>query len=272
MAVCAQQTLVLRDGTTLNGRMVEGGESYITFRTDNGENRRFDIDRVQSINFNGWRQDANQAYGSQRGQYGANSPDYLGSSRYSDNRGRDYGNQNNSYGNGYGAMVVPAGAEISVRTNEVIDARNSPDNRSYSAVVDRDVVDTNGNVIIPRGADARLVVRNAGNNQLALDLESVMIHGQNYAVDTSASVQHGQGREGVGENRRTAEYVGGGTVLGTLLGAIAGGGKGAAIGALAGAAAGAGTQVLTRGDQIHVPAETVLNFRLNNDLRLQPAR
>ena len=63
--------------------------------------------------------------------------------------------------------------------------------------------------------------------------------------------------------------VGGGAVLGTLLGAIAGGGKGAAIGAVAGAATGAGVQVLTRGKEVRVPAETVLNFRLDQPLYLQ---
>jgi hypothetical protein len=51
-----------------------------------------------------------------------------------------------------------------------------------------------------------------------------------------------------------------------------GGGKGAAIGAAVGAAGGAGIEVLTKGRQVRVPAETVLNFRLDNDLRLQPAR
>ena len=58
-------------------------------------------------------------------------------------------------------------------------------------------------------------------------------------------------------------------MLGTLLGAIAGGGKGAAIGAIAGAAAGGGAQVLTKGHEIRVPAETVLNFRLEEPLHLR---
>jgi hypothetical protein len=55
-------------------------------------------------------------------------------------------------------------------------------------------------------------------------------------------------------------------VLGTIIGAIAGGGKGAAIGAAAGAAAGAGGQVLTQGREVRVPAESILNFRLDQPL------
>ena len=75
-------------------------------------------------------------------------------------------------------------------------------------------------------------------------------------------------REGVGANKRTGQFVGGGAALGAIIGAIAGGGKGAAIGAVAGAGAGAGTQIITRGKEVHVPAETVLRFRLDRPLRL----
>ena len=53
-----------------------------------------------------------------------------------------------------------------------------------------------------------------------------------------------------------------------MIGAIAGGGKGAAIGAIAGGVAGAGAQVLTKGEKVHVPAESVLTFRLNSPLRV----
>src|SRR5216684_3730602 len=94
-------------------------------------------------------------------------------------------------------------------------------------------------------------------------------HGRHYNVSTE-DLRQGNNR-GIGANRRTGEMVGGGAVLGTLLGAIAGGGKGAAIGAIAGAAAGGGVQVLTKGKEVKVPAETVLKFKLDKPLRLQPA-
>jgi outer membrane lipoprotein SlyB len=66
--------------------------------------------------------------------------------------------------------------------------------------------------------------------------------------------------------------VGGGAAVGTLIGAIVGGGKGAAIGAAVGAGAGLGTEVLTKGKQVRVPAETLLSFKLDQDLRLQASR
>jgi hypothetical protein len=62
--------------------------------------------------------------------------------------------------------------------------------------------------------------------------------------------------------------VGGGALLGTLIGAVAGGGAGAAAGAAIGAAGGAAAQVLTRGDEVRVPPESVLTFRLDSPLRL----
>ena len=58
-------------------------------------------------------------------------------------------------------------------------------------------------------------------------------------------------------------------MLGTLIGAAVGGGKGAAIGAITGAAGGAAAQVLTRGKEINVPAETVLTFQLDQPWRLE---
>ena len=102
----------------------------------------------------------------------------------------------------------------------------------------------------------------------ALDLRSIEVNGCRYHIGTEDVGKSSNRR--FGKNKRTAEMVGGGAVLGTLLGAIAGGGKGAAIGAVAGAAAGGTAQVLTKGKQVKVPAETVLKFRLDRPLDLQP--
>jgi len=76
------------------------------------------------------------------------------------------------------------------------------------------------------------------------------------------------GKSGMGANKRTAEFTGGGAGLGAIIGAIAGGGKGAAIGAGAGAGAGALTQILTKGKAIQVPAESVLTFKLDKLLQI----
>ena len=162
--------------------------------------------------------------------------------------------------------VIPAGVRIPVRLDQTIDVRIPSDGRIFTGSVAEDVLSPSGTVMIPRGAKAELIVQNLGEREGTIDLESVEFSGKRYMVDTEKYEL--SRRSGLGENSRTAKYVGGGALFGTLLGAIAGGGKGAAIGAAAGAAAGAGTQVLTKGDAVRVPAESVLTFRLDVPLRM----
>ena len=171
---------------------------------------------------------------------------------------------------------LPAGSEISVRTNEPIDSNTATSGQSFEAQVTRDAVDANGDVVIPRRSNARVVIRSAsqggriaGASDLVLDLQSVVINGRTYTIDTADVTK--SGKAGVGTNRRTAEHVGGGAALGAIIGAIAGGGKGAAIGAGAGAGAGALAQILTKGKAIKVPVESVLTFKLDKPLKVSRA-
>ena len=171
--------------------------------------------------------------------------------------------------------VVPSGTEIHVRVDQDINAKsgNVQAGAMFPGTISRDVTDSNGNVVIPRGAPAQLAVVQTGNNSndMTLDLRSVDINGRHYRLDTEDTSASGSSKNGgLGANKRTGEYVGGGALAGTLIGALAGGGKGAAIGALAGAGAGAGTQVLTKGKELNVPAETELNFRLDRNVHMSP--
>ena len=170
--------------------------------------------------------------------------------------------------------TIAAGVAVPVRTSETIDA-NAADGRIFTGVVDQDVSDTNGRIAIPRGSTAELIVKRSGN-ELSIDLESLTINGERYAVDANtnpvgtsgvaSTIETGAGT--IGANKDTATYIGGGALLGTIVGAIAGGGKGAAVGAAVGAAAGAGAQIYTHGKRVSVPAESLLTFRLDQDLAL----
>ena len=165
------------------------------------------------------------------------------------------------------SAVIDSGTTIHVRTIDDINTKDA-DGQVFPGVVDADVMGRNGRIVIPRGSDVELVVRNVSdNNDVALDLDSIMVNGERYSVEADPSVLESERKEGLGANKRTGKYVGGGAVLGAIIGGIAGGGKGAAIGAGAGAAAGAGTQVLTRGKSVKVPAESLLTFRLTEPLR-----
>jgi len=185
-----------------------------------------------------------------------------------------YGERNRG-GSDRDEMTVPTGTQIAVRTDEAIDSQNASEGQTFPATVLQDVTGSAGEVLIPRDSRAQLVIRDVtggsttGSPQLVLDLNSISVNGRSYRVSTEDVTQ--TSKAGIGKNRRTAEMVGGGAVLGTLLGAIAGGGKGAAIGAAAGAAAGGTAQVLTKGKQVKVPAETILRFQLDRPIHLDAA-
>ena len=171
-----------------------------------------------------------------------------------------------NYPNNNQLDTIPAGTQIRVRTSQEINAQDRADGRVYTGTIERDVTAQNGAAIIPRGANAELIVNNVSSNDLSVDLESVTLNGRRYMV--AAEAYDKSRNAGLGKNKRTGEFVGGGAALGAIVGAIAGGGKGAAIGAAAGAGAGAGTQVLTRGKTVRVPAESVLTFRLEQPFQL----
>ena len=171
---------------------------------------------------------------------------------------------------------LPVGTELHVRTDETIDSARAVKGQTYAAEVTEDVRDSNGDVVIPSGANAQIVIRAAsgggrvsGTSELVLDLATVSVGGRQYQLSTVDLRQ--AGKPGFGANKRTAEYTGGGAAIGAIIGAIAGSGKGAAIGGGSGAAAGAITQVVTKGSSIKVPAETVLTFKLDRTLRVVAA-
>ena len=184
--------------------------------------------------------------------------------------------QDQNYPNNGSGLTIPSGTDLSIRADQEIKAKDVSQGMTYQAEISKDVTGPNGNVIIPRGTPAQLIVvdTNPNNNSsngkdLALALNSVEVNGRNYMVQSN-TVNGASGTPGgIGANKRTGEYVGGGALAGAVIGAIAGGGKGAAIGAVLGGAGGAGAQVLTHGKQINVPAETVLNFKLAQPVYLQ---
>jgi hypothetical protein len=166
---------------------------------------------------------------------------------------------------------IEPGTSIPIRTTQAIDS-STQDGLVYTGTVDQDVLDREGRVALPRGATAELVVRRGANNELVLDLDSVTVNGQRYAVDATRHPVATGGvdikNSGIGNNEETIKHVGGGALLGTVIGAIVGGGKGAAVGAAAGAAVGAGAQILTHGRRVNVPAEALLTYRLQSGLDL----
>lgn len=165
--------------------------------------------------------------------------------------------------------TIPQGTEIKVRTDTPIPAKPA-NGTTYTATVSTAVKDQNGNVVIPTGSRAQLIAETTPDGKdTNLDLRSVTINGRHYALNAPGENVNSGAPGGLGANKRTAKYVGGGALVGTVLGAILGGGKGAAIGAVLGGAGGAGAQVYT-GRNKEIPAETQLSYKLAQNLYLQP--
>lgn len=168
--------------------------------------------------------------------------------------------------------TIPVGTIIRVRTNQTIDETSAAAQRVFAGVVAENVTNASGRVVIPKGSSAELAVIGVSKHELALDLMSITVGGRRYTVASSAETIHSAKKPGVGKNKRTAKYLGGGAAAGSVIGAIAGGGTGALIGGLLGGGAGAGVQTLTRGKSVHVPAESLITFRLEQGLIVPASR
>lgn len=271
-----RQTAVAREGETLDlpqgtqGAYYPGNNTYPASQTvvceSNGNDRRYcatdtrgGVQLVREMSSASCRQGSTWGYDN-RGIWVSNGcrAEFAVASGYATNRNRY----------GYGpTMTIPSGTQLVVRTNETIDSSRASSGQQFSGQITEDVRDNAGNTVIPRGSDVELVIRNTEASDLVLDVDSITVGGQQYAVSTTDLEK--KGGAGIGANKRTATMIGGGALAGAVIGAIAGGGKGAAIGAAVGGAAGAGAQVLTRGKEVKVPAETVLTFQLDSDLQLQ---
>ncbi len=257
-------TLILRNGSTLSGTMTGANINTIMFRDDRGGMHRYSVRDVESVQFGDAPYDS---------RVGPNGYPQSNDDRRDDNRNsNDQGYRNQDNGNYDQArmerVVLPIGTEMALMTNQRIDSKDVVEGQTFSAQVAEDIRGNDGLIAIPRGSDATLVTRRLeGNGDITLDVDSITVSGRRYRVSTEDQELQNR-RDGVGGNKRTGQYVGGGAIFGAIIGAIAGGGKGAAIGAVAGAGAGAGAQIITQGKEVHVPAETVLRFRLDRPLKL----
>ena len=169
-------------------------------------------------------------------------------------------------------VTVPEGTSLSVRIIDPIDTERNKVGDTFHATVSEPVM-IGDQVVIPTDADVEGQIVNAasaghftGQSALALTLTRLRMNGKTYTLRTNQYEKQGASR-----GKRTAATVGGGAALGAIIGGIAGGGKGAAIGAGVGAGAGTGVQAATKGQQIKLPPETVLNFRLESALNVTPA-
>jgi hypothetical protein len=139
------------------------------------------------------------------------------------------------------ADTVLPGTEIQIRTDRPIDVSRWERGRIYPAHVERDIRARDGDIAIPRGSQAEVIVRRTGQDMYTLDLESITVNGNRYAMDTT----------GPQYNMSQDNYGSGNGLLGGIIGAIAGAN---------------GERVEPSGGEIRVPAGSVIRFQLQQPL------
>jgi hypothetical protein len=160
-------------------------------------------------------------------------------------------------------VTIPSGTTLAVRLVDAIDSEASQTGQTFHATLDSPLA-VEGETVLPAGYDVEGHIVNvqsagkfAGQSLVVLQLDRISAAGKYYNIQTDQ-----YSRKGSSRGKNTAAKVGAGAGIGAIIGAIAGGGKGAAIGAAAGGGLGGGVQAATKGQQIKLPSETVLNFTL----------
>jgi hypothetical protein len=261
-------TLELKDGRVLQGRYLGGTAAVLRFEV-NGEVQTFPTHDIVALTF------------TRGGRRGAEPPPTDNpppnypppDSPPPNNPPNDQGARQSGRAQGYsgGDFTLPAGQPIMIRMIDGVDSSKNHVGDIFHASLETDL-NVNGVLVARKGSDVYGRLASAeqggkfsGKSELQLELTRLVIDGRDYPLVSSDYNLQGKGRGG-----DTAKKVGGGAVLGAIIGGVAGGGKGAAIGAAAGGGAGAGVQILTKGQQVKVPSETLLEFRLQQPATVTP--
>ncbi|GAC1661141.1 MAG: hypothetical protein NVS9B4_12990 [Candidatus Acidiferrum sp.] len=247
-------TLELKDGRELQGKFLGGTRAVVRFDLD-GDVQTFNVNDIVALTFTG---------GSRNVATEQAPPSHAERTRPV---------RASSLASSGGRVTIPGGQSLLVRMIDGVDSTRAHVGDVFHASLETDLVVDNvmvarkGTDVYGRLANAQEAGHMAGSSELQLELTRLVIDSRDYPVVSSDYTLKGQGR---GSN--TAKKVGTGAVAGAIIGAIAGGGQGAAIGAGVGSAAGAGVQVFTRGKEVKVPSETVLEFRLQQPVTVSPTQ
>ncbi len=154
---------------------------------------------------------------------------------------------------------------IPIRITEEINTKTATANDTFHGTTASAVIQ-NGYTVIPTGTnvtgrvvEAKTAGHFTGMAELSLELTSLRLNTPTGAQEISV-VTTPLSSKAAGRGSNTAAKTGGGAAVGAIIGALAGGGSGAAIGAASGGALGAGTNAVTRGKEIDLKREQLLQF------------
>ena len=165
---------------------------------------------------------------------------------------------------------IPAGTILTVRTQSYLSTKTTRTGETVHATLESPLI-VNGATMAPRGSDAILLIADSdpggrvkGKAKIGVRLTSLEISGATQPVATNIAWHQAHATK-----KKDAAKIAIGSGIGAAIGAIGGGGKGAAIGAGAGGGAGTALVLSTHGDPAIIPAESVLQFRLQEPITIQ---
>jgi hypothetical protein len=168
-------------------------------------------------------------------------------------------------------IVLPAGTSVPIFLGQKVDSRVDDAGQPFNGTLATNI-SIDGQVAIAKGSSVTGVITRSkkqgafkGEADLALMLTSIRTGGKTYPISSSTWAQTVKGK-----GKRTGIMTGGGAAAGALIGGLAGGGKGAAIGAGVGAGGGLAASGATGGENVTLPPETRLNFKLTKSLTIDP--
>ena len=245
-------TLELKNGSLIKGRYAGGTETEVTFQVGSSV-QKYNVADIVSLKFDSDRP-VSERHDRGRGNGSGNGNDWR-----SGDRERPV--------SAASTVTIPVGTRIAVRTIDGIDSEKNHVGDKFQASLEEPLI-VNGNVVAAKGADVygRLAESKesgtfAGKSQLRLELTGIVMNGRTVPIVTGEYELTGKSK-----GASTAKRTVGGAAVGSLIGALAGGGKGAAVGAAVGGGVGAGSEVITKGDQVKIPSETLLDFTLQQEV------
>ena len=245
-AVAARaDSLELKNGSLIKGKFMSGTQTSISFQVGSSV-QSYDVADIRSLRFESEAQGASPS----------------GPSKHSSI-------EQNEVAKSSPSVTIPVGTRISVRTIDSIDSTKNRVGYRFQASLE-EPLSVDGNVVVPKGADVYGRLEGSketgtftGRSELKLELTGIVVHGQTVPLVTGEYEVSGKSK---GES--TAKRTVGGAAIGSIIGALAGGGKGAAIGAGTGAGVGAASEIITKGDQVNIPSETLLDFTLQQSVTI----
>lgn len=257
-------TLELKNGSVIKGTYAGGSETQISFRVGSSVQQYAIVD-VAALKFDARDSgDAKESPG-----FAKRQPEAAAVSKTTKETGPAEPNRENVVRTSDRSVTVPSGSRLFVRMIDSVDSdKNQVGDRFMASLeeplyVEDTMVAAKGTSVYGRLEQVNESGQLVGKAQMRLTLTGIVMNGRTVPLSTGDYSLSGESR-----GASTAKKVGGGAAIGALIGAIAGGGKGAAIGAGVGAGAGTAVQVVTKGDQVHVPSETLLEFTLDQPLNL----